>query len=108
MGAVWVYVTAKDSDEAEKLGRAVVEARLAACANVLGPTRAIYWWEGQVESGPEAAVVLKSRDELVPAITEMITDLHGYDCPCVVALPITGGNPEFLGWLDEETRPPGE
>ena len=104
MSAVWVYVTASDAAEAEKLGRAVVEARLAACANILGPTTAIYWWEGQVESGQEVALVLKSRQDLVPAITEKIIALHSYDCPCVVALPISGGNVEFLQWLEDETR----
>ena len=104
MSAVWVYVTASDTAEAEKLGRAVVEARLAACANILGPTTAIYWWEGQVESGQEVALVLKSRQELVPAITEKIVALHSYDCPCVVALPISGGNADFLHWLEDETR----
>jgi periplasmic divalent cation tolerance protein len=103
MSAVWVYVTASDAAEAEKLGRAVVEARLAACANILGPTTAIYWWEGEVESGQEVALVLKSRHELVPAITEKIVALHSYDCPCVVALPISGGNADFLQWLEDET-----
>lgn len=104
MSAVWVYVTASDAAEAEKLARAVVEARLAACANILGPTTAIYWWEGEVESGQEVALVLKSRQELVPAITEKIVALHSYDCPCVVALPISGGNADFLHWLEDETR----
>jgi len=106
MSAVWIYVTASDTAEAEKIGRAMVEARLAACANVLGETTAIYWWEGAVESGREAALILKSRQDLVPAITRAINDIHSYDCPCVVALPITDGNPEFLTWIDAETRRP--
>ncbi len=106
MGAVMVYVTATDTVEAEALGRAVVEARLAACANVLGATKAIYWWEGEVESGGEAALVLKTREELVPELTKKINGLHSYDCPCVVAMPIVGGNPAFLQWLADETAPP--
>ena len=105
MSAVWIYVTASDTAEAEKIGRAMVEARLAACANVLGETTAIYWWDGAVESGAEAALVLKSRAELVDEITRAIGDIHSYDCPCIVALPIAGGNPEFLSWLESETRP---
>jgi len=105
MSAVWIYVTAADRSEAEKIGRAMVEARLAACANVLGETTAIYWWDGAVESGSEAALVLKSRAELVDEITRAIGDIHSYDCPCIVALPIAGGNPEFLSWLESETRP---
>lgn len=103
MAAVWVYVTAADQVEAERLGRAAVEARLAACANLLGPTTAVYWWEGKVESGAEAALVLKTRADLVDALTAKIVELHSYDCPCVVALPIAGGNPEFLQWIETET-----
>jgi len=103
MAAVWVYVTAADQAEAERLARAAVEARLAACANLLGPTTAVYWWEGKVESGAEAALVLKTRSDLVDALTEKINQLHSYDCPCVVALSIEGGNPEFLRWIEEET-----
>lgn len=104
MAAVWVYVTATDAAEAEKLGRAAVEARLAACANVLGATTAIYWWEGQVESAPEAALVLKTREDLMPALNAKIAEIHSYDCPCVVALPVVDGNPDFLAWIAEETR----
>ena len=103
MAAVWVYVTTADQAEAERLGRAAVEARLAACANLLGPTTAVYWWEGKVESGAEAALVLKTRADLVDALTAKIVELHSYDCPCVVALPITGGNREFLQWIETET-----
>lgn len=104
MDAVWIYVTAADPAEAEKIGRAVVEARLAACANVLGPITSVYRWQGSVESTQETALVLKSRHGLVAAITEMINEVHSYDCPCVVALPIMDGNPDFLAWLREETR----
>jgi len=103
MAAVWVYVTAADQAEAERLGRAAVEARLAACANLLGPTTAVYWWEGKVESGPEVALVLKTRADLVDALSAKIVEWHSYDCPCVVALPIAGGNPEFLQWIEDET-----
>ncbi len=103
MDAVWVYVTAANIDDAEAIGRAAVEARLAACANVLGATKAIYWWEGKVESSPEAALVLKSTRDLVPALTDKIKAIHSYDCPCVVALPIVDGNSDFLAWLAAAT-----
>ena len=106
MAAVWVYVTASDNEEAEILGRTIVEERLAACANILGRTTAIYWWEGRVESSSEVALVLKTSDDMVASVTEKINALHSHDCPCVIALPIMGGNPGFLRWLKEETRKP--
>jgi periplasmic divalent cation tolerance protein len=98
-----IYITAADETEAKALGRALVEARLAACANVLPGITPIYWWEGKVEEGAEVALIAKTRADLVPRIVEFVTRRHSYDCPCVVALPITGGNPAFLAWIDAET-----
>ena len=98
-----VYVTASSRDEALKIARATVEERLAACANVLVPITSIYWWEGKVQEEGEVSFILKTRADLVAALTQRIKALHSYTCPCVVALPIAGGNPDFLAWIDTET-----
>ena len=104
MSAVFIYVSAGDQEEAFHLGQILVEERLAACANILGPTTALYWWEGKVEKSTEVALVLKTSAELVEAITLKINTIHTYDCPCVVALPITGGDTEFLNWIEKQQR----
>lgn len=98
-----VYVTASSVAEAGKIGKALVEARLAACANVLGAVQSFYWWEGVVQEDTEAALILKTRSDLVEPLTAKVKELHSYDCPCVVALPIEAGNSEFLAWIDAET-----
>lgn len=103
MAATLVYVTAESKDEALRLGRALVEKRLAACANVIPSTTAVYWWEGEIQEGGEAVLIVKTRDDLVGAVTAEIKELHSYDCPCVVALPVTGGNAGFLDWIVKET-----
>ncbi len=103
MAATLVYVTAESKDEALRLGRALVEKRLAACANVIPSTIAVYWWEGEIQQGDEAVLIVKTRDDLVEAVTAEIKELHSYDCPCVVALPVAGGNAEFLDWIAKET-----
>jgi periplasmic divalent cation tolerance protein len=100
----FIYVTAGSEDEAARLGRSLVEARLAACANVLGPVRSFYWWEGSVQESAEAVLILKTRQDLVDALIAKVRAEHSYDCPCVVALPIEAGNPEFLAWIDAETQ----
>lgn len=97
------YVTAGSRDEALRIGRALVEERLAACANVHAGVGSIYWWQGRLEEAEEAVVVLKTRAELVPALTARVRQLHSYDCPCVVALPIEAGNPDYLDWIAAET-----
>ena len=98
-----LYVTASSTDEAARIGRTVVEERLAACGNVLPGMRSIYWWEGQVQEEPEAVLILKTRADLVDALTARVRALHGYSVPCVVALPILAGNPDYLAWLAKET-----
>lgn len=99
-----IYVTAPDRDCALKLARLAVEERLAACANVLGPITSVYWWDGKLNEDAEVALVLKTRADLVAALTERLRAAHPYDCPCVVALPIDGGNPAFLAWITAETQ----
>jgi len=104
--AVLVYITHENEARARALGRALVEARLAACANVLGAMTPIFRWEGEVREDSEAVLIAKTRAALVDELTAFVQARHGYDCPCVVALPIVGGNPAFLEWIAAETRDP--
>ncbi len=101
--ARFVYITTADRDEAVKIGRALVESRLAACANVTDRVTSIYWWDGAVQEDGEAVLILKSRAGLIDALTEKVKALHTYSCPCVVALPIDAGNAAYLDWIAAET-----
>ncbi len=104
MTQVLVYVTAASRDEAMRIGRAAVDGRLAACANVLpSATTSIYWWQGKLEEASEVSLLLKTRAALVDKLVAKVSELHSYGCPCVVAVPIAGGNPKFLEWIDAET-----
>ncbi len=103
-----IYVTAASKDEAAVIGRKLVEERLCACANVVDGATSFYWWDGAVREDAEAVLIAKTREDLVVAVTERIKELHGYECPCVVALPITAGNPDFLQWIDRQTSPAGD
>jgi periplasmic divalent cation tolerance protein len=104
MEALFVYVTCQDRAEALRVGQAVVEARLAACANVIDGMASIYWWEGKLETGTETVLVFKSRSALLEPLTALVKQHHSYTVPCVVALPIVGGNPDYLAWLLRETN----
>ncbi len=106
MSACLCYVTAGSRDEALAIGRALVEERLAACANVLDGMMSIYWWQDRLEQAQEAVLIAKTRTELFPALSARVQQLHSYDCPCVVALPIADGNPDYLAWIVAETRAP--
>ncbi len=103
-----IYMTAASAEEAGKLGKGLVEARLCACANILGPIRSFYWWQGKLEEGAEVALIAKTRADLVEAATAWVKSQHSYSVPCVVSLPIDGGNADFLKWIGEETREDSE
>jgi periplasmic divalent cation tolerance protein len=105
MAACFCYVTAGSKDEALRIGRALVDERLGACANVLDSMTSVYWWQGALEQADEAVLIVKTRGELVDRLTARVRELHGYDCPCVVSLPIAGGNPDYLAWIAAETQP---
>jgi periplasmic divalent cation tolerance protein len=99
-----VVVTAADADWLAGFTRTLVEERLAACGHVIGAIRSIYRWQGEVNDEPEERVALHTRRSLVPAIVARTEELHPYEVPCVIALPLTGGNPDYLEWVLEETR----
>ncbi|WP_428559639.1 MAG: divalent-cation tolerance protein CutA [Solidesulfovibrio sp. DCME] len=103
MSAVFVYITAASPEQAEQIGRALVTERLAACVNILPGMRSIYHWQGAVETATETVLIAKTREALAAALAARVKDLHTYDVPCVVTLPITGGNPAFLRWIEDET-----
>lgn len=103
MTAHFVYVTTGDMEEAVRIGRAVVDERLAACANIIHGMRSVFRWQDRVQEAEECVLILKTEEVRLAALTERITVLHEYDCPCVVAWPLTAGNAPFLHWIAEET-----
>ncbi len=97
--ASMVYVTCGSVNEAQKIGDAVVRARLAACANIIQGMRSLYWWEGDVQEDTETVLILKTRVECVPELSERVRALHSYDVPCVVEIPLGRGNPDYFAWI---------
>lgn len=99
----FIYVTVGSEEEAAAIGRAAVEKRLAACANLLPGIRSIYRWRGAIEEAEEVVLILKTREERVGQLVDLVREMHSYDCPCVVALPIAAGNPDYLQWIGQQT-----
>ena len=105
MSACLIYATVGDTAEAERIGRTLVSERLAAAANLVPGVRSFYWWEGEVRTGAEVVLVLKTRADLADRAVERIKELHSYVCPGVIVVPIAGGNQGYLDWIAVETRP---
>jgi periplasmic divalent cation tolerance protein len=101
-----IVVTGSDAEWLSGYTRTLVEERLVACGHQFAAIRSVYRWEGAVHDEPEARVALHTRRSLVPAITARADELHPYDVPCVIALPLADGNPAYLAWVAAETRDP--
>jgi periplasmic divalent cation tolerance protein len=102
--AVLVYTTYPSLVEAERAGRAIVERRLAACINILPGMISHYWWEGKVERGEEVVMIFKTRASLAEAVREAVKESHPYTTPAIVVLPVEGGDPDYLAWINAETE----
>lgn len=103
-----VYVTAASEEEARRIGRAVVERRLAACANVVPAIRSYYWWEGRLVEDQESLLLLKTTPSAVSALMEAVRRLHSYQVPAISVVPLSALNPAYLAWMQQEVQPPRE
>ncbi len=96
-------MTASSSDEAGKIVKALLEKRLVACANIMAPHKSMYRWNDKIETGEEIAVIMKTQAGLFEKLREKILEMHSYECPCIVALPIEAGHADFMAWIASET-----
>jgi len=99
-----IYITTENKAEAERIGQALVEEYLAACVNIIDGMNSIYRWEGRLMQENETVLIAKTIEAKVPALMQRVKALHSYDCPCIVALPITDGNEAFLNWVAGEVQ----
>jgi periplasmic divalent cation tolerance protein len=100
MSVISIYAVFADADEAERIGRAMVEEGLAACVNILGPVRSVYRWKGAVETADEVAAIFKTTDAQADSLITRIAGLHSYDVPCVVTWPIDKILGPYADWVE--------
>lgn len=107
MSVVSVYCIFANAEEAERIGRIVVEEGLAACINILGPCRSIYRWQGEIEAAEEAPAILKTSAEAADALISRIAGLHSYDVPCIAVWPIDKLLLSYAEWVEQSVGPFG-
>ena len=98
---VVILVTTSSKEEANAIGKKMVEERLAACVNVIPGMRSVYVWEGKFCDEGEVLLMMKSRRGLLDRIVSRVKELHSYEVPEVIALPILGGSEDYLRWVEE-------
>lgn len=99
---IQVITTTETKSDALAIARAVVEKRLAACVQIIGPITSTYWWQGEIETAEEWLCVIKSRQDLYEQLGAAIREVHPYDVPEILAVPVVAGSKDYLRWLDSE------
>lgn len=101
MSVISIYAVFANAEEADRIGRAMVEKRHAACVNIMAPVRSIYRWKGAVEQADEVAAIFKTTDSSAEALIAGIAGLHSYDVPCIVSWPIDKITASYAAWVEE-------
>ncbi len=97
-----VFITAKDAEEAQKIAGALLKRRQAACVNIVPEVSSHFWWQDKLDSTQESLLVIKTKDTLLPDIIKSVKKIHSYSVPEIIAIPIVGGNQDYLDWIDSE------
>jgi periplasmic divalent cation tolerance protein len=103
MDEIVVFITASNEDEAARIAKALVEAKLAGCVNIIKNIRSIYSWQGKVEDETEVLMIVKTQKSIFDSLMKKVKELHSYTVPEIIAMPIVKGSEDYLKWLREVT-----
>jgi periplasmic divalent cation tolerance protein len=101
---VVIFITAGTDEEAHKVAEALLKNKDAACVNIVPRIRSLFWWHDKLDSAQESLLIVKSKASLLSEIVRLVKQVHSYDVPEVIALPIIGGNPDYLDWIGKEVK----
>lgn len=99
-----IFITTPNQKEAEKIANALLAEKLAACANIVDGVHSLFWWQGKIDSSNEALLMVKTKSALLQEIIHRAKELHSYDVPEIIALPIISGSQEYLSWISESVK----
>ena len=99
---VVIFITTDSDEEAHKIAEALLKHRKAACVNILPQVSSRFWWQGKLDSAQENLLIVKTKASLLNQVIDLVKQNHSYDVPEIIALPIVGGNQDYLDWIDEE------
>ncbi|MCA9385491.1 divalent-cation tolerance protein CutA [Candidatus Dojkabacteria bacterium] len=100
MGFLLLYVTAGDYKEAQLIVDTLLEKKLIACGNIVENMKALYWWENAIQRDDEVIIIAKTSRKKFKSVESCVKEIHSYDCPCIIGLPIVEGSQEYLEWID--------
>jgi len=101
---VVIFITTGTDVEAQQVAKALLKNRDAACVNIVPKINSFFWWNSKLDSAQESLLVVKSKASLVSEVVRLLKEVHSYETPEIIALPIIGGNPDYLDWIDKEVK----
>ena len=99
-----IFVTTGSEPEAHKIADMLLTKRKAACVNIVPKVESSFWWQGKLDSARESLLIVKAKASLLPEIVDLVKAAHSYEVPEIIAMPIIGGNKDYLKWIDDEVR----
>src|ERR1039457_5801238 len=105
MKIIFAYITTKNKSEAKKIGKILLQERLAASINIFDKMSSMYWWEGKIEEANETVLIAKTTKKLFPKLLKKVKSIHSYSVPCILQLEVKDGNKEYVKWLMSALNP---
>jgi periplasmic divalent cation tolerance protein len=99
-----LFITTANAEEAQLIAEVLVKERKAACVNIVPRVSSLFWWQNEMDSAEESLLIVKSRASVLNQVVELVKEHHRYDVPEIIALPIIGGNPDYLEWIGKEVK----
>ncbi len=104
MKHIVVYVTVSNRTEGEKIARALLKEKLAACVNIVDNVQSFFWWKGSIDNGSESLLIIKTKKARFKALVKEVREQHSYDVPEIIALPVVDGSGDYLKWIEESLK----
>lgn len=101
-----IIITCSSEKEARKIRKALLEKRKVACVNIIPKIESFFWWKGKIDSCPEVLLLAKTKKSLLKEIITLVKKIHSYEVPEIIALPISGGNKDYLNWIENTVKSP--
>lgn len=98
-----VFITSETQSQGREIADALLAGKLAACVNIVPQVQSKFWWQGKIDSADESLLIVKTRTDLLDKVIASVKSKHSYTVPEIIALPIIGGNKDYLDWIDETT-----
>jgi len=99
-----LFITTANTEEAQRISSMLLNQKKAACVNIVPKVSSLFWWQDKLDSAQESLLIVKTKTSLINEVVTLVREIHSYDIPEIIALPIVGGNQDYLDWIGKEVK----